>query len=90
MAWLGKSSLLADLYLISSLVCNRTVHDLGKQLEEKTTNGRFQGTVSQEGQQDIIRIILEINYAIEFAMVRLPLSGSSASWLIMECDSSST
>ncbi|KAJ3516605.1 hypothetical protein NMY22_g14167 [Coprinellus aureogranulatus] len=56
----------------------RAIEDLEKQLEVKTTRGKLKRAVfTKEDQQDIIRIIREINFAIEFAMVSFFLPNST-------------
>jgi hypothetical protein len=45
--------------------------DLGKELEEKTSRSNFKRVVfANEDKQEILRLIREINFAIEFAVVR--------------------
>lgn len=48
-----------------------TIGELGQALEEKTSQNALERLAfTREDQQDVSRIVQEINFAIEFAMVR--------------------
>ncbi|KAJ3522450.1 hypothetical protein NMY22_g11886 [Coprinellus aureogranulatus] len=56
----------------------RAVDDLGKQLLGKITRDKWKRAVfAKEDQQDVIRIIREINFAIEYAMLDVTITSEA-------------